>query len=459
MKKRFMLDTSVLLSDSNSLFNFENNNVYIPYIVCEEINNLKSESSERGFMAREMQRILFELSKVNPLSEGVRLGDVPKSSYLSCKITDKNKNTIITRVSHLPQDIRGNEILSNFKFDENDYRIIVSAKLNNAILISKDRGLLDFASDFVEAQEYVADTITQREIFKGYKEVYGSEVDMKKLKDGELQNIYGLYPNEFLIMKNENNPNTMLLGILKVINGKESIKYCDLSDISLKRGVMKPEGLEQKMLKILLLDETIKCVTVTGVSGKGKTLISTDFALEMVDSNNYDSFLYTKSTISTDKNEELGYYKGDMNGKLKPHIQPLINSLEFINSRAKKPRFKGIRGDELLDKYEELGIITPYPLANIRGVSLNKKVVMLDEAQNITRKMMKTLVTRISDSSKLIIGGDFEQIDDPFLNKYNNGLSHLIEKGKMSDCIAHIHLDLSSKTKRGSLSEFGVKYL
>ena len=115
--------------------------------------------------------------------------------------------------------------------------------------------------------------------------------------------------------------------------------------------------------------------------------------------------------------------------------------------------------EEKLDELIQSDFIRLYPLANIRGMSIDEKVVMLDEAQNTTRHMMKSLVTRMTDKSKLIVTGDVEQIDDKNLNMYNNGLSHLIEEGKHEPFIGHISMSIDKRSKRGNLASFGSNKL
>ena len=222
---------------------------------------------------------------------------------------------------------------------------------------------------------------------------------------------------------------------------------------------LKPLNLEQKMFLYLLLDPSITCVSATGTSGKGKSLMAVDASLGFVYAKKYNKFLYTKSTIAVDKREELGFYKGTPEEKLKPHLQPLYSSVEFL---YKDEIYAGKQRKSVDQKVEQLleeNILNFYPLANIRGMSIFDKVVMLDEAQNTTNHMIKSLVTRVNDSSKLIVLGDIEQIDDKNLNKYNNGLVHLIEAGKEEPYIGHITMDIDDKSKRGLLSAFGANKL
>ncbi|MDF2879467.1 MAG: hypothetical protein K0R54_24 [Clostridiaceae bacterium] len=435
MSKKFVIDTSVLLYDVDCLYKFEDNEVIIPSIVYEEINKFKEENSERGYSARQISNIFDELSQSKPLKEGVKLNNtLIKTSY---ELFNKEVSNLLT-------------------MNENDYKIIACAKNNDAILISRDRMMRVIARDFVKVQEYKADKVKTKELYKGYRKVVVPENTITEMHQRKLNNEFGLFPNEFIIMENEINPQHISVGI----NKNNKIIPCDFDKMSGNlRLKLKPINLEQKMFMYLLLDNDIKCVTCSGVSGKGKSLLAVDYALEAIKNQLFNKFLFTKSTIDVDKRESLGFYKGGLNEKLQPHLQPLYSSIEFL---FKDELYKGKERKTIDMKVAELiefDILNFYPLANIRGMSIFDKIVMLDEAQNTTNHIIKSLVTRVNDTSKLIITGDVEQIDDKNLNKYNNGLTHLVEAGKDEDFIGHITMDIDDKSKRGKLAGFGAKKL
>ena len=436
MKKRFVIDTSVLIYDVDSLYKFEDNEVIIPSIVYEEINTLKEEQSERGYYARKVADIFDHLSSLNPLRKGVKLGET------------------LIRTSY---ELENGEIEKSLVMKKNDYKILSCAKNHEAILVTRDKMFRVIARDFVSVEDYHADKLNVKELYKGYRQVTVPGRQIEELFSHRLENEYGLYPNEFIIMTNEENPQHVGVGICK----NNRLVPCDFdrmytSGLKLK---VKPMNLEQKMFLYLLLDKDITGVTATGISGKGKSLQAIDYGLANVSGGLYNQFLYTKSTIAVDSREELGFYKGSMEDKLKPHLQPLYSSLEFL---YKEELYRGNQRMSVDAKVEELmeqDLLRLYPLANIRGMSIFDKVVMLDEGQNTTRHMMKSLVTRVTDTSKLIVTGDIEQIDDRNLNMYNNGLSHLIEEGKTEPFIAHISMSIDKKSKRGLLASFGSNKL
>lgn len=447
MIKVFVVDTSVLLYDLDCLFKFDDNMVVIPSVVMEELDKFKEEASERGYSARKILEVLDCIAEVESLNKGVHLSEVPKESPIYERV--KGLNTFIKKSYKVKNTKLENVILTM----NNDAHIIACAINHDAILVSRDRSMRLLAKDFVKAEDYKADRIKTREIYKGYRKELVSEDIINKLYEGLIPDTFNLHPNEFIILENEINPNHVGIGIKK----RDGIKCCDFKNLRTKT---KPMNLEQKLFLYLLNDEEIRCVTATGVSGKGKSLLAVDFALSRIESNDFHKLLYTKPIIPLDKNEYLGYMKGDMHDKMKPHLQPLYCSIEFLmRKQACTENKMRISVDMMVDKYIEEDTLNFCPLADIRGMSIFNKVVVLDEGQNTTNHVMKTLVTRVADTSKLIILGDIEQIDDRNLNKFNNGLSHLVEEGKDEYFIGHICMDIDNGSRRGKLAEFGSKRL
>lgn len=435
--KKFVIDSSVPLYDSEALRMFGKNEVIIPSIVLEEINQFKDEQSERGFHAVEFSKTLEKLTKKGKLRDGVYLNDT------------------LIRTSY---DVDNNELKKTLKYEENDYNIIACAINHDAILVTRDRMMRVIANDFVKAENYQADELKVKKLYKGYRIVKSTEEEIAKLYQAGLCNgDYNLYPNEFIILENAINPEHRGIGINK--NG--TIIPCNFDRMNTNglKLKLKPLSLEQKMLLYLLLDEDIKCVTIAGKSGKGKTLLSVDVALASVFRGLYNQFVFTKSVKPVDSREELGYYRGGPDEKLEPHMRPLYSAIEFL---YKKELYNSSTRRTVKQKIEELteqDFLNVIPLAHIRGDSIFNKFTMLDEAQNTTKYMMKALVTRLEASSKLIASGDIDQIDDKHLNPYNTGLTHLIEAGKDEDFIAHITLDLEKDSERGPLATFGTNKL
>lgn len=455
--KKFVVDSSVFMSDEEAIFKFGDNELIIPSIVWEELNDKKDDKESYdpsvNFLSRKVLKVLNDLSDVRPLREGVRLNEISEtSSYYN---EAKDIQTLIRIDYHIDNE----EVDSSFRKKKNDYKIIGCAKNNDAILVTCDFPLLGIAKDFVKAEEYKAGQIKGKTLYKGYRFVTENASVIEDLYDKEikLEDKWGLYPNEFIIIVDDINPDHKGIGIKK--NGFVKPVNFD-KELNLSNMKTKPVNLEQKMFLYLLQDPDILCVTVAGISGKGKTLLSCDYALSQVKKGLFNEFLYTKSITPMDNDEYMGYNKGTEEEKFTAHIKALFTTIEYLFKEElvgpNKKKTVSEKVEELMQR-EELGTL---PLAGIRGMNIFQKIVLLDEAQNTKKHTIKTLVSRLTDESKLIVSGDIEQIDDSKLNEYNNGLSHLIEQGKDEDFIGHITFDIDKgNSKRGKLSTFGSKKL
>lgn len=452
--KKFVIDSSVFMNDEEALFKFGENEVIIPSIVWEELNDKKdSLDPTSSYLPRRFLRMLKDLSDVRPLREGVKVCEIPETSIFYEQAKD------IKTLVRIDYNIDNEKVDNSFVRKKNDYKIIGCAANNKAILVSSDIGMLGIAQDFVKAEEYKAGDIKDKKIYKGYRFVEENPevIDLLYSKKETLLDKWGLYPNEFIIITDNTNPEHKGIGIKK----KGIIKPVNFDkELNFSKMKTKPVNLEQKMFLYLLQDPDILCVTVTGISGKGKTLLSCDYALSQVERGNFNEFLYTKSITPTDDDEYMGYNKGSEEEKFSSHIKALYTTLEYL---FKEELVGPNKKMTLAEKIEELSTketLGTLPLAGIRGMNIFQKIVLLDEAQNTKKHTMKALVSRLTDESKLIVSGDIEQIDDPKLNKYNNGLSHLIEQGKEEDFVAHITFDIDKgDSKRGRLSTFGAKKL
>ncbi|MEK3955983.1 PhoH family protein [Psychrobacillus sp. FSL K6-1464] len=432
-KKIFVLDTSIPVYDFECLSQFGENTVILPAILIEEINKLKDEHSDRGYAASQFTKILENLSKSGSLEEGVQYG-----------------KTLVKVSNH--QNIE--RLKSWFSYNENDYKIISCAMHHEGTLVSRDRMLRVMASMFVTAEDYHADIIKTKELYKGYRYIAVPEPMIGHLFTSGLANAYELYPNEFAILVNESNPAHTAIGVMK---GNRILPLDRMLQALLKESGLKlriePLNLEQKMYLYLLLDPDILAVSAMGPSGKGKTLQAVDVGLASVEGGKKHQLLYTKSIIPTDKKEDLGFFPGDMNEKIANHIKPLYNSIEHLYK--KELRSKGLMLADKILSMREKEIIDALPLALLRGTSIDERFIILDEGQNTSNRMMKTFLTRPTDASKSIVMGDIEQIDDPHLTKHNNGLSNMIERGKTEDYIGHITMDISPDSRRGKVATFG----
>lgn len=468
-KKQLVLDTNVLLYDTECLDKFGNNDVVIPLTVVDELDSLKDDSKkpELSHASREITRKILDLAGEDNL-QNLRNG----FSYVNSK--DETTTIKIVDEKYLKYKLdseKSNALKYNRTPITNDDWIIFCAKILDATLITRDNNMVIKASGDCKVEIYYADSIKKKEIYKGYRELtVDSEffnefalnnriVNIKELFDSNEK----MYPNEFLILTNVENTSCKLFGICK----GEFINRIDLDNLQYNGMKLRPQGLSQKLAFYLILQEDIDAISFVGGSGTGKTSIAIDYALNQVNKNFYNQLFYSKSMKGLADDEEYGFVPGDVDEKMQEIIIPLSCTLEFLETISKEKANKkkkdkdllekAISGEEILNSYKEDGIIRILPLNYLRGMTISNKVVVLDEGQNLTKSKMKTLVTRIASTSKLIITGDDNQIDDKNLNKYNNGLAHFIEQGKSEPFIAHLTLDLDDDSKRGRLSSFGNK--
>lgn len=446
--KNFVLCKSVILYDPECLSKFGQNIVYIPNSVLNALFQTAQESSELAYAAREFISNFEAIRGTGSFKKGV----------------EYNGSIIYTVY---PNAVKGKRL-------EEWEQLVAAADEVNAkhnrlskqtIIVSRDPFIRSIANDFVKTEAYKADDVVVDSLYKGYRFIEVAESFISSLFTNKQLNSFGLYPNEFAIFVNRDNPEHKAVAICK----GDYLKPLDFKMFDspiYKHLKLNYENLEQKMLLYLLLDEDIRCVTVTGISGKGKTIVTTDVALAALNATfeegeGYDQFIYSKPITSVSKEEALGFFPGTVEEKLEPHVQSLYDAIESLLKSDKRLKKRLNKKDisEVIAKMiedEELLII---PLAHIRGRNLRDKFSLLDEGQNTSNHMMKSFITRHMDSSKTIITGDIEQIDDQNLHKYNNGLVNLIEKGKYEPYIAHLTMDITPVSKRGKLATFGSKKL
>lgn len=437
MKKKYVLDASVLIHDVDCFSKIQESECIIPITALVDLNHLKGESSERGEFALKMIDFLDKLSTEGPLKKGI--------PYKS--------NTI--RVSYL---LDNTEALSGFQTDIHNYGVLQCAINEKATLMTCDKSLRIFARDFVEVTDYLFDTISEP-LYKGYRiETVPSEVLTMLYQQKSLPNAFNLSPNEFIIFEDEWNPSHRGVGICK--HGQ--IVPCFFDKLSSANMKTKPLNLEQKMLLYLLhmlKTGELKALSIVGGAGRGKTLQAIDFGLSSVLNQEFLQFIYTKSVISIDSKEELGFLPGDEFEKFRPYLAPFYSAIEIMYKEELYKNGECGSVDAIVEKLLNSRKLNFLPLAAIRGMTIHKRFVLFDEAQNVTQHTMKGLTTRLDDDSSMIITGDIGQVDNRYLNAYNNGLVHFIKNGQDKEFIGHITLDIDKQAKRGILATFGSNCL
>jgi PhoH-like ATPase len=489
--KTFVLDTNVLLHDPQSIFKFEDNNLAIPVEVLEELDGIKSEqSTERGRNARRVHRILQELlPDSRAMAEGVRL---PTGGTLSVII---NRYFVDNKFDS-PAMQRFRAVLRDEH--KKDNRIIACALYVQeqfpppTILVTKDVNVqLKARAVGLESQDYLNDKVPEVEDDGSYREVPVSGHELQRFcSSGQLElgddAPADLVLNEYVLLRSTEDKTMparhLGAGVLRRLRLPDFVKA--------PGGIpIRPRNLEQQFFMDALLDESIQLITCFGKAGTGKTLISTACALHQMSEEHpaYDGLSITRPVIAMGK--DIGYLPGSLEEKMKPWLQPYYDALEVLlpAKPPKEPQFAAKKvskkskkhageavypgmpvvtnghvphgGAPPLKPYERLiksGLVEVEALCFIRGRSIPRRFFILDEAQQLTPHEAKTIITRISEGSKIVLIGDPAQIDNPYVDARSNGLVYCHDRMKGHALSAHVKL---TKGERSKLAELAADLL
>ena len=435
-KKVFVLDTSVIIYEHNSIMNFEEHDVGIPITVLEELDNFKKGNDTKNFEAREFTRLIDKLANGkmlqdwNPLNGSANKGNFKVLMYSKSKIDasevfdeDKADHRILNAALQLQQEVP-------------EKKVILVSKDINLRLKAKSLGL--------PAEDY--NTGKVQNVNSLYR---GIQINEKCNPDriNELYEKTSIPPRGCL---GTTKPKKNSYYILK--NGKKSIlAYYNPIDERVehveKRSVygIKPKNAEQTFAIHAILNPDIKLVTIQGVAGTGKTLLALAGALEQ--KRDFKQ-IYLARPIVPLSNKDIGYLPGDIKSKLNPYMEPLWDNLKFIQNQFHESDKEYSKITEMVN--QEKLVITP--LAYIRGRSLSNICFIVDEAQNLTPHEIKTIITRAGENTKIIFTGDIYQIDTPYLDSQSNGLSYLIDRVKDHDLYAHITLEKGERSELANLA-------
>jgi PhoH-like ATPase len=459
MKKNFVLDTNVLISDPNCLNAFDDNDVYVPLVVIEELDKLKSRQDEVGANARNISRKLDDLRASGSLFKGVKLGSGGMLSIIPCDVSVD---------SALPTELQSSKA---------DNLIVACAlslnsKMQNVVLISKDVNVrLKCDVLGVVAQDYLNMRIAQ-DSSMFYKGVSVTTVDRTLLNkihiDGEIpfdsvkQSCdETVYPNQIVVIKSHDDGISSVGSALTRKIGDRLVKIG--KNVENVFG-LSPKNKEQRFAMDLLLDPNVQLVTLTGMPGSGKTLMSIAAGLEQLRSLGstpvYDKFIVSRPIQPMGK--DIGFLPGTLQEKMDPWLAPIKDNLEFLFGKSKKvynrPNNKGSRdgsqehrvsNNPYLDLMQEKGLLEIEAITYIRGRSIPRAIILIDEAQNLSMHEIKTIVTRAGEGSKVIVTGDIGQIDNCHVDIYTNGLTYIIEKFKDQEIAGHVAL---KKGERSALA-------
>ncbi|MDR0538551.1 MAG: PhoH family protein [Tannerellaceae bacterium] len=436
-KKNFILDTNVILHDYQCLDNFQENDIYIPITVLEELDKFKKGSEQIHHNARAFVRALDQLSVGDIFNKGVSIGP------------DRGELHIVTGDSLQPS------VAQAFIERTPDHRILSCAitiaerhPQMKTILVTKDINLRMKARALgMPAEDYTTDKVAGNNLVEScYKTIDNVPLHM-------LEKLYGRATSVSIDELNLSPVNNQCY-IFR--NGSQSalVRYHDIlkgvcmADKRPPKGIA-PRNAEQTFAFDFLFSRNISLIALTGKAGTGKTLLALAAALSQIA--DYSNILLARPIVALG-NKDLGYLPGDSKQKISPYMQPLFDNLTFIKNQF-SPNSKELR---TINDWQQNGRLAIEALAYIRGRSLSSTYCIIDEAQNLTPHEIKTIITRAGEGTKIVFTGDLEQIDAPYLDAESNGLAYMIERMKGQDIFAHINL---VKGERSQLSEIASRLL
>jgi len=433
-KKIFVLDTSVLLHDHQSITSFEKNDVAIPITVLEELDNFKVGNDTKNFTARAVIRFIDKLSGSNSLQDWIPLG--------------KGKGKFNVILSGSPVEMNAEKIYAEGK---NDHKIINAAlylqeqnKTKLVTLVTKDINLRIKAKALgINSEDYETGKVDQKTLDTSSLRV------VENIDSDVIRHLFnkGKVPENGIL-----NGNKVANGYYVLKNGRSSslafynplldqIERVEKSYIS---GI-KPKNAEQAFAVNALMNDNIKLVVLQGVAGTGKTLLALAAALEQ--HKKYHQIILARPLVPL-SNRDIGFLPGDANDKISPYMEPLWDNLKFIKNQFKENE----RKFKELTAMQEEGKIMITPLAFIRGRSLSNIIFIVDEAQNLTPHEVKTIITRAGENTKIIFTGDIHQIDTPYLDENSNGLAYLIDRVKGEKLFSHVKLEKGERSELANLA-------
>lgn len=438
-KKNFVLDTNVILHDFKCIYNFQENDIYIPMVVLEELDKFKKGNDEINYNARQFARELDEISDNDFFKKGASLGEGLGRLFIALphQASERVQNAFIDKIP--------------------DHRILAftdyltqTDKKHKTILVTKDINLRMKARALdLPSEDYYNDKITSKDIFEKAHEVFegidGNVIDrMYSTAAGVPITTFDFHkdilPNQYFVLKSERNS----------IMARYNPEYDTVVKVAKERAFgIEPRNSEQAFAMNALLDDNVKLVCITGKAGTGKTLLALAAAIEK--RNEYKQILLARPIIALG-NKDLGYLPGTEKEKITPYMQPLFDNLNVIKNQFGSDSRENLA---IMDM-QASGQLVIEALAYIRGRSLSNAYIIVDEAQNLTPHEIKTIITRAGENTKVVFTGDVQQIDQPYLDMLSNGLVYTIDKMRGQEIFAHVNL---VKGERSYLSELASNLL
>ena len=460
MRKTFVLDTNVLLHDPAALTRFQDNDVVVPIEVVEEIDRFKRDPSEKGRNARQISRLLDQLRQRGNLAEGVT---IDPASGGTLKVVFCRSETL----AQLPPELRGGNGDNNILAVALEQRLQeVMGSRTPVVLVTKDTNLRIKADAVgLAAEDYSSDKVDLEDLYPGFCELWVAAEQMDRIKTAQglprselpqgAQGPLQLLANEGVTLVDPLQPNHTLLARFDAVSqALHALQRWSKARL----GRIQPRNREQTFALDLLLDPAVPLVTLIGKAGTGKTLLALAAGLHQVaDERAYDRLLVTRPVIPLGK--DIGFLPGDLEEKMGPWMQPIIDNLDFLlgGGDDPAPARGGQRGTRnSWSDLKAMGMLEVEAISYIRGRSIPRQYMVVDEAQNLTPHEVKTIVTRVGQGTKIVLTGDPYQIDNPYVDAESNGLTWLVERFKGQPLAGHVTL---SRGERSPLAELAANLL
>jgi PhoH-like ATPase len=429
--KVFVLDTNVFIHRPDALLSFRDSEIVIPLWVLEELDKLKSGTEERARNARQAIRLIDSFSKRGRLNEGVSIPEI--NSTLSIGMAYDADAALDMDMSRMDNKI----ILSALHLKRFGRNVFFVTKDINARVKAQALGL--------NAVDYEKQKVNVDSLYTGVTEIDGTS-EMRAFLDGT-----GSVPTERDFFANQfvqvNYPKEKSFQITRY-NAQEKALWT-VPPLAQPVSGIRPLNVRQQLAINLLLDPAVQLVTLVGKAGTGKTLLAIAAALsQTLDMKMYSRVLVSRPVIPMGK--DIGYLPGSKEEKMSHWMQPLFDNLDFLITQAHSQSIKS--ADQLI----KAKVIEIEALSFIRGRSLPKQYIIVDEAQNLSPHEVKTIVSRAGKDTKMVLTGDPYQIDNPYLDASSNGLTYLVEAFKGQSLYGHVFLD---KSERSVLAELAAELL
>tara|TARA_Y100000296_G_scaffold68843_1_gene82225 strand:- start:1596 stop:2915 length:1320 start_codon:yes stop_codon:yes gene_type:complete len=432
-KRKYVIDTSVYLTEHQSIYKFGVHDIVVPLKVLEEIDKHKKRQDTVGVNARGIIRTFDHLREKGNLHKGVHLTE--DQGIVSVRGHESE---------YLPADLSP---------ELADHIIIATAlteKANNPkkkiIVVTRDINMRVICDSLnLQCEDYNATQLVSSadRIYNGFAEIIIDDDLIDSFYNKETiylneEQAEGLYSNQFIMLTSNVNEKKTALATYRNTNTKlrEVVQYR-------KSGVwgVRSRNKEQAFALDMLMNPAIPLVTVVGKAGSGKTLLSLAAGLEQVMGSGAAYKRLIVSRPVQPLGNDIGYLPGIMEEKMSPWLMPIQDNLQFLMGDDKST----------LDIYMEKGVIEVEALTYIRGRSISNAFIIIDEAQNLTTHEIKTIITRVGEGTKIIFTGDIDQIDNVYVDSTTNGLTYAIERLKKYGLSGHITLEKGERSKVATL--------